>query len=94
MAAVLGVRCGMWASLVVAHGLSCPEACGILVPRPRCNLRLLHWTTKEVPREFNFKTIMHILAWKVVGVHRRKAAEQGDSLAALRRACTVELSNR
>ena len=93
-AAVLGVRCGMWASLVVAHGLSCPEACGILVPRPRWNLRLLHWTTKEVPREFNFKTIMHILAWKVVGVHRRKAAEQGDSLAALRRACTVELSNR
>ena len=23
-----------WASLVVVHGLSCPTACGILVPRP------------------------------------------------------------
>ena len=24
----------LWASLVVVHGLSCPTACGILVPRP------------------------------------------------------------
>ena len=23
-----------WASVVMAHGLSCPDACGILVPRP------------------------------------------------------------
>ena len=93
-AAVLGVCCGMWASLVVAHGLRCPKACGILVPRPRWNLCLLHWTSKEVPWEFNFKNIMQILAWKAVGVHRKKAAKQGDSLAALRRACTVKLSNR
>lgn len=54
----LGVRCGTGASLVVAHGISCPEACGILVPRPRWNLHLLHWTAKEVLWEFNFKTIM------------------------------------
>ena len=26
--------CSSWASLVVVHGLSCPTACGILVPRP------------------------------------------------------------
>ena len=28
------LHCGMWASLVVACGLSCPAACGILVPQP------------------------------------------------------------
>ena len=44
---VLGLRCGLWAfssfgkqaleslgSVAEAHGLSCPGACGILVPRP------------------------------------------------------------
>ena len=25
---------GTWASVVMAHGLNCPDACGILVPRP------------------------------------------------------------
>ena len=34
-----GAHCGAWAaenagSVVVAHGLSCPGACGNLVPRP------------------------------------------------------------
>ena len=39
--AASGLSCGMQelslqhtGSLVVAHGLSCPTACGILVPRP------------------------------------------------------------
>ena len=32
--AALGLRYGTWASLVVALGLSCPSACGILVPQP------------------------------------------------------------
>lgn len=70
---------------------------GLVAPRhvgSWWNLHLLHWTSKEVPWEFNFKTVMQVLAWKVVGVHRRRAAKQGDSLAGLRRVCTVELSNR
>ena len=29
---VLGLCCGMQASLVVVHGLSCPAVCGVLVP--------------------------------------------------------------
>ena len=44
-------------SLVVAHGLSCPVACGILVPQPGIEpaspaLEVRspnHWTAKEVP---------------------------------------------
>ena len=32
--AVLGLPCFMQASLVVVHGLSCPQAYGFLVPRP------------------------------------------------------------
>ena len=58
------VVCGMWAlslrcasSVVVAHGLSCPAVCGILVPWPgiepafpRIERQILcHWTTREVP---------------------------------------------
>ena len=29
-----GLSCSTWASLIVAHGLSCPTACGILVLQP------------------------------------------------------------
>ena len=32
--AVLGLHCGMWASVVAVCGLSCPTAHGILVPQP------------------------------------------------------------
>ena len=28
------IALGSWVSVVVAHGLSCPKACGILTPRP------------------------------------------------------------
>ena len=31
---MLGLPCGVWASLVVALSLSCPAACGILVSQP------------------------------------------------------------
>ena len=61
-----GLSCGLrdlllWCagfSLVVAHGLSCPVACGILVPQPGIEPAspaligrwiLNHWTTREVP---------------------------------------------
>ena len=33
---------GVWASVVVAHGLSCSAACGIF-PDQRSNPRPLHW---------------------------------------------------
>ena len=45
-------------SLVVVHRLSCPRACGILVPQPGIQLTSLHWKadsylliTKEVPND-------------------------------------------
>ena len=52
--------CGMWASvfavlgfysislIVVAHRLSCSEACGIF-PDPGLNLCLLHWQADTLP---------------------------------------------
>ena len=45
---------GVWASVVVIHGLSCPTACGIF-PNQGSNLCPLywqilnHWTTREGP---------------------------------------------
>ena len=44
---------GPWAlghrlSVVVAHGLSCPAACGIL-PDQGSNLCLLHWQVDSLP---------------------------------------------
>ena len=53
---VLGLHCSAEASLVSAPGLSCPGACGILVPQLRdqthvpCIGRqiLNHWITREV----------------------------------------------
>ena len=33
---------GLWTSVVVAHGLSCPAACGIF-PAQGSNLYALHW---------------------------------------------------
>ena len=50
--------CGLWSmgSVVEAHRLSCPVACGILAPRTgieptstALSRRLNHWTTSEVP---------------------------------------------
>ena len=35
--------CWVLASLVVTHGLSCPLACGILIPRPRIEPGPLRW---------------------------------------------------
>ena len=35
---VLGCQCSSWASLIAGCGLSCPVACGILVPRPGIRL--------------------------------------------------------
>ena len=48
--------------LVEVRGLSCPVACGILVPRPGNRTRipcigrwiLYHWTTREFPAQFYF----------------------------------------
>ena len=36
-------------SVVVAHGLGCPAACGILVPRPRIKHASLHWKADSLP---------------------------------------------
>ena len=60
--AVLDLGCSMQApehvgSVVVAHGLSCPTACGILVPWPGVKLAssalegefLTIWATRNVP---------------------------------------------
>ena len=55
--ATSGLSCGVWASLVVAHGLSCPADCEIFVPQPGIDLAspalgrqsLNHWTTREAP---------------------------------------------
>ena len=33
----LGLHCGVWASLLMVQGLSCPTARGILIPRPEIN---------------------------------------------------------
>ena len=48
--AALGLHCSVWAlcygvqaSLAVARGLSCPAACGILVPDQGSNPHPLHW---------------------------------------------------
>ena len=57
LAAACGLsRCEFKDSPVVAHGLNCPLACGILVPRPDIEpmspaleaWTLNHWTTREV----------------------------------------------
>lgn len=40
--ALLGLHYNPWASLVSTHGLSCPMACGTLVPRPRIKLVSLY----------------------------------------------------
>ena len=55
----LAVACGLqstWGSVVVARGLRCSMACGILVPRPGSNgipctvwWILIHWTIRDVP---------------------------------------------
>ena len=65
--AVLGLHCGMqassccgaWTCLVVASGLSCPKARGILVSPTRDQTYVLcigrwilnHWTTREGPKK-------------------------------------------
>ena len=49
---------GSWASVVEAHGVSCPVACGIFLDResnpvPCIGRQILnHWTTREVPYSF------------------------------------------
>ena len=71
--AVSGLSCGMrdlslWHigfSLVVAQGLSCSQACGILVPRPG-NLRPLNWKVESC--FFFFFFIYFWLHWVFVAV--------------------------
>lgn len=54
--AVLSLHCST--SLIVTHRLSCPVACGVLIPRPGMEPRptalgtqsLSHWTTLESPK--------------------------------------------
>ena len=53
---------------IVVRGLSCPLACGILVPQPgiKCASPALeggffyHWITKEVPRASGFVLTCHL----------------------------------
>ena len=67
MGSVVAAR-GLWStdSAVVAHGLGCTVACGI-VPRQRSNPRLLHWQVQSSPLshrespitiDFNFNFIL------------------------------------
>ena len=42
--------CGV-GSIAAAHGLSCPTACGIPVPRPGLNPRPPHWKADSQPLE-------------------------------------------
>jgi len=57
-------------SLVVVHGLSCPVACGILIPRqsikPMSTGRRIfsHWTIREVPEGCCFKPVVQ---WNRLG---------------------------
>ena len=37
------LHCSSWASLVVAHGLSCLVVCGVLVPQPGIKLTSPAW---------------------------------------------------
>ena len=69
--AVLGLPCFMQASLVVVHGLSCPEACGFLVPRPGIeSMSNLHWKADSQPLDHQRSTLsclfyssQQLLAW-------------------------------
>ena len=51
---VVGLPCSVRAPLLipVAHGLSCPMACGILFPQQGSNPRPLHW-------KLNFSSLDH-----------------------------------
>ena len=55
----IAAACGLQStgSVVVAHRLTCPAACGILVPPPGMEPAssalqggFLHWTSREIPR--------------------------------------------
>ena len=64
---------GSWVSVVVAHGLSCPEACGIFLdqglnPVPFIGRQTLnHWTTRQVQPSFSKCTfgddVLEFLVW-------------------------------
>ena len=67
---VLGPRCSVWASLVVAHGLSCPSACGISVPWPGIEPaspvlqgRLL---TTGLPGKSQSSALFWVLGWSLL----------------------------
>ena len=62
-------------SVVVALRLSCPAACGILVPGPGIEPRLIgrgivyHWTTREVPILFYVSLFSLRLRWEQMMVN-------------------------
>ena len=60
--AALGPRRTARASPIVAHGLSCPSARGILVPHKRLDPWPLH---REDPLEKEMATHPSILAWEI-----------------------------
>ena len=59
---VVGLHHSTQASVVGAHGLSCPLAHGILVPHKRLNPHPLH---REDPLEKEMATHSSILAWEI-----------------------------
>ena len=60
LASVTGAP-GRWSagSVVVAHGLSCPVACGIFLDQ-RLNLRLLHWPVGSLLLSHQGSPVTHL----------------------------------
>ena len=60
LASVTGAP-GRWSagSVVVAHGLSCPVACGIFLDQ-RLNLRLLHWQVGSLLLSHQGSPVTHL----------------------------------
>ena len=54
---------GMWAALVVAHGLGCPAACGIFVPGG-LNPCPLHWQADSLPLDHQGSPSAMILLYR------------------------------
>ena len=75
-------------SVVVAHGLSCSAACGILAPQPGIEptpaaleaQSLHHWTTREVPGISLLKEKKRFLEPSLKASQHRKAGQRGMSL--------------
>ena len=65
-----GLSCSTCASLIVAHGLRCPIACGILVLQPGVEPVPLHWKADSQPLNYQGSPyiqyfLIHFLKWNL-----------------------------